>query len=126
MSPSTMPWPVKPWAQTRGAFTFVTFHSMVSLPFGVVTGFVLGSRDDLTHGLPMIWPTSGRAARAFTTARLPVTRSRFMIQWDLYVAPIRLRSVLMGAWVRLAKARSESNTNVPLASLVGIVAARAA
>src|SRR5881392_1606088 len=99
-----MPSPVWPCAHTCGALTSVMFHSVVSAWLGAATGFVYGNSEDLTHGLPMIWPTSGRAARAFTTARPPVTRSRFMIQCDLYVAPRRSRNALIGAWVRLAKA----------------------
>src|SRR5437867_10419715 len=119
MLPRTIPWPVNPWRQAVGALTRLTFHSMVSGPVlvGASLGGWVGRSVERSQGFGTTAATSGRAARALTTTRSPVTRSAFTAQWERYGAPIRSSTALIGAWVRSACARSVSNTYRPLATL---------
>ncbi len=73
MLPSTIPSPVWPPCQTRGALTLFTFHSIVFGEAGAILAGEVGRTVERTHGLGTMRLTSARAARASTTARPPVT-----------------------------------------------------
>jgi hypothetical protein len=85
---------------------------------GAITSGPTGRMVDFIQTSGSMRETSGRAARASTTARPPVTVRRLTTKCERYDAPIRSSIATIGAWVRAANAVSVRKTNTPFASFV--------
>jgi hypothetical protein len=103
--PITMFWPVKPIAQSCGAFTLTTPGSTASGARRLLVTPVFATFSSSIHfeaSFASMAATSERAARSFTSDAPPRVKITFATQYDWYGTPRLWSSLMSGACVLAA------------------------